>query len=311
MKKQDTEVDHIKVRENHSPAASFRRLDGLSLPLTRSRVDTLNNRITCNTGWEAVRPRHDPVAKVVNVACATPPAGNEKLGAGFRFDILEVLHAGIIRIGAEAVFLVVGTTENRISRGCDGKDDEDPTQAELRGVDGEVSGLEVVEKRNPNHVAEGEHEPESVHDDVHGRQKSWFHVKTIEDVETLKGGRQDDRIGDVAICAVLMGDIRQIQNDPSKQARSHLTPDLDVNRPRRFTHEWNGQFDSGVKLPANEEVIQDVACVPARRQLPELGVQLTRSGNRETSEVNEDCDDSADDQVGSDHLQIVVPEESP
>lgn len=261
---QRAKVHQEEVREDHSPAPALGGLNGLLLQVPGGRVDAQDNSVAGNARRQAVRPRHDPVAQVVDVAGASPPAGRDQLGAAGRLDVLEVLDAGIVRVGAETVLLVVGAPEDRVAHGSDSQDEQDAIEAQLVREDGQVAGLEVVDKRHPDEVAKREHEPEAVHDDVHCSQQGRLHVQAIQDIESLESSRDDDRVRDVAVGAVLAGNVRQVQDDPPQQAGAHFEPGLDVDRARSFTDKGNWQAYPGVQLSANEEIVQRVASVTTR-----------------------------------------------
>ena len=112
---QDAEVKHEEICENGSPTLSLRCLHCLLLDRPSSRVHGFNHDITRNTGGEAVGPGHDPVTQVVDVTGETPPAGGHQFGTTGGLDELEVLDAGVIVVRAEAVLLVVGTAEDRVT----------------------------------------------------------------------------------------------------------------------------------------------------------------------------------------------------
>lgn len=207
MNKQDTKVKHVEVSKNHTPPTSLRSLHSLLLHSTSSRVHALHHNETRNTSGQAVSPRHSPVTQVVDVTRKTPPAGDHELGAALGLDVLEILAAGVVGVGAETILLVVGTAEDRVADCGDAEDHCETLEAELEREHGEVAGLEVVDEGHPDEVSEGKHEAEAVHDDVHGGQKRGLHVKTVQDIEGLEDGDQDYRVGDVAIFPVLAGNV--------------------------------------------------------------------------------------------------------
>ena len=112
---QDAEIEHEEIRENSSPASGLWRLDCLLLNRPSRRIHGFNHDITRNTGGKAVGPGHNPVAQVVDVTGETPPAGGHQFGTTGGLDELEVLDAGVIVVRAEAVLLVVGTAEDRVT----------------------------------------------------------------------------------------------------------------------------------------------------------------------------------------------------
>lgn len=208
------------------------------------------------------------------MARKTPPAGNHELGAALGLDVLEVLATGVVGVGAETVLLVVGAAEDRVANCGDAEDHCETLKAKFEGEHGEVAGLEVVDKGHPDKVTEGKHEAEAVHDDVHGGQKCRFHVETIQDVECLEDGDEDDRVCDVTVFPVLTSDVGEVQDNPSQQTGSHLIPDLDIDSPRAFADERDRQPHTRVQFASDEEVVQDVAGVSAGGQLSEFGVLL-------------------------------------
>lgn len=198
------------------------------------------------------------------MAGASPPARRDQLGATGRLDVLEVLDAGVVRVGAEPILLVVGAPEDRVAHSGNGQDEQNAIEAQLIRKDGQVASLEVVDKRDPDEIAKREHEPEAVHNNVHSSQQGRLHVQAIQDVERLERSRDDDRVRDVAVGAVLAGNVRQVQDDPPQQAGAHFEPGLDIDRARSFADEGNWQAYPGVQLSANEEIIQRVASVATR-----------------------------------------------
>ena len=90
---------------------------------------------------------------------------------------------GVVGVGAEAVLLVVAAAEDIIAEALHGEDAEDPVDAEVDGVDSEISRLERVDEGEPGEISESEHESEAVGRDIHGREHGRFHPQGIEDVQ--------------------------------------------------------------------------------------------------------------------------------
>ncbi len=74
---QDGKVDDVEISEDHAPAARITG-DNFSRLVPGQRVPGPVDEVACDACGQTVRPRHDPVAEVVDVAGATPPAGGEE-----------------------------------------------------------------------------------------------------------------------------------------------------------------------------------------------------------------------------------------
>lgn len=77
VNQQDGKVDDVKVGEDHAPSASI-TLDDLLGHGPRHRVLGYVDEIAGKPRRQGVRPRHDPVSKVVDMAGTAPPAGGEE-----------------------------------------------------------------------------------------------------------------------------------------------------------------------------------------------------------------------------------------
>lgn len=273
---QNAKVDEEEIGEYDTPATHLGRLHSLLLHIASGGIDSLQNDVSRNARRETVRPRHDPVTEVVDMARAAPPAGRDQLGASSRLDVFEVLHAGVVGVRAETVLLVVGTAEDVVADAGDTQHAHETVETELERKDGEVPGLDGVEERDPDEISESKHVPKPVHDDIHRCQESRFHVQSIQDVECLEDSDEDNRIRDVAICPVLVRRIGEVKDYPAYQARPHFTEHPDINRPRSLADKGNGKLHAWVELTADKEVIENVSRVTARSQLAELRVRLPR-----------------------------------
>lgn len=144
MDQEHSEVCHEEICNNHTPALGLTRNDILLVRvleedrILRCSIDWMCRRvadnITSGRSGEDIRPRHEPVAKVIDVARGAPPARYEKFGPSCSFDVLEVLHTRIVRVGAETVLLVVDRAEDVVAECLDGENGHQSTDAELDGV---------------------------------------------------------------------------------------------------------------------------------------------------------------------------------
>ena len=313
MDKQDCEVHHEEVGEDHAPALCFAGDNvravavleevGVGLCGCNGVGSGVADHITGQRGGEDVRPAHEPVAQVVDVARGAPPAGDEEARAGGCLDVFEVRDAGVRGVGAEAVLLVVDGAEDVVADTLDGQDSDDALDAEVDGVDGEVAGLHAVGEGDPGKVAEGEHHAETVGDQVDGGQDGGLHVQCVEGVDGLGGGDQDDRVGDTAVVAVLLHDEGQVHDDPAEHAGAQLTPGLDVDLAE------DGQHDTGVQLATDEPVVEDIAGVAACSKLAHLRVLGVLDA--EGANINVGGQDVGDEYVGGDNANVVVGDEGP
>ena len=181
MNQQHRKVQHVKVRQDHapSPRLTLHRMILVVRRDARHRVRVRREDVPRNASRERVRPGHDPIPKIIDVAGGTPPAGGDEAGAGLCLDGRQVGDARVGRVSAEAVLLVVGGAEDVVAGAEDGEDDGAAPGAEVDGVDGEVARLEGVDEGEPDEVTEGEHEAEAIGRDVDGGQDGWFHVEGV------------------------------------------------------------------------------------------------------------------------------------
>ncbi|KFZ06227.1 hypothetical protein V501_07613 [Pseudogymnoascus sp. VKM F-4519 (FW-2642)] len=210
--------------------------------------------------------------------------------------------AGVRRVGAEAVLLVVRAAEDVVPQTQDGEDASVTREAEGEGVDGEVARLQTVDEGDPSEVAEGEHESEAVGGDVHGSEHGGFHVEGVEDVEGLEEGDEDDGVGDVAVGLVLVRDEGDVEDDPAEESWAQLAEDFDVD----FAED--GEGDARVQFPTDEPVVEHVAGVAAGGELAHVFVAGL---DAETADVDEGREGEGDEYVGGDDLGVVVPDVGP
>lgn len=67
VKEKNTKVDQEEISEDEAPAARFGCLHGLLFELARGRVDALEDHEPGDPSRQGVRPRHKPVAEVVDM----------------------------------------------------------------------------------------------------------------------------------------------------------------------------------------------------------------------------------------------------
>ena len=265
MNEQHSKVHHEEVCEDHTPALCLTRHNVFAVAVLeeiRIGLRTLNgvlgnvtNNIAGERSGEDVRPAHEPVAEVVDVSCSTPPARHKKTRTSSGLDVLEVLDARILRVGAETILLVVDGTEDVVANALNGKNGDNTLEAEVDRVNGKVASLQTVCKRNPNKVTERQHHTEAVSDQINGGKDRGLHVQGIEGVDGLRNSDKNDRVSDAAVVAVLLHDEGKIHDDPAEHTWAQLAPGLDIDLSE------DGEDDTGVELAANEPVVQDVARV--------------------------------------------------
>lgn len=181
MDEEDGEVEHVEVRDGDGGA-----FDAVGGDEAGSGVhDAWGQFVAGGEGGQAVRPAHDPVAEVVDVAGCSPPAGGQETGAGGGFHVFQMGDFGVVGVGAEAVLLVVRCAEDVVACALDREDHEDVKWPEDDRMHTEVTGLERVDEGHPYKISKGEHETEAVCGDVHGGEDSWFHPESVKDVYCL------------------------------------------------------------------------------------------------------------------------------
>ena len=313
MDEQNSKVHHKEVCEDHAPALCAVRHNVLAVAVfekVRVGLGSLDgvlgnvmDHVAGESGGQDVRPAHEPVAEVVDVARCAPPSGDEKARASSGLDILEMLDARVVGVGAEAVLLVVDGTEDVVADTLDCKDGDDALEAKIDRVDGEVTGLETVCEGNPDQVAERQHHSKTISDEVDGSQDGGLHVQGVECVDSLGGGDQDDRVGDTAVVAVLLHDEGKVHDDPAKHTGAQLTPRLDVDLTE------DRKYNTGVQLAADEPVVEDVAGVATSCKLAHarvLGVL-----DAEGADIDVGSQEVGDQDVGGQDTDVVVGDEGP
>jgi hypothetical protein len=277
-----SEVRHEKIRDDHAPAFCFARNNVLLVRVLEE--DSVFGRsikwvrrciaddVTGGSSGQNVRPRHKPVTEVVDVACGAPPAGDEELGAGLGLNVLEMLDARVIGVGAEAVLLVVDGAEDVVADGLDGEDGYQAADAEFDGVSGQVACLQAVCEGHPDKITERKHQSEAVADDVDGCQHGRLHVVAVKDVESLRKGDEKNGVCDFPEVAVLLHDEGQIEHHPAKHAGADFSPGLDVDLAK------DGKRDARVEFTTDEPVVQDVAAVATLCKLAHAGVHGVLDG---------------------------------
>jgi hypothetical protein len=306
MNKQNRKVNNVKIRNRHSPPPRA-PLHYPILPPRESRLAiqqrrALLHKIPRYSCWQTESPGHDPVTQIVDVARRSPPSGDDEFRPRGCLHVLQVRDAGVRRVGAEAVLLVVRAAENVVPQTENGENAGVTGEAEGEGVDGEIARLQTVDERHPSEVAEGEHEPEAIGGDVHGGQHGGFHVEGVEDVEGLEEGDENDRVGDVAVGLVLVRDECDVEEDPAEESRAQLAENFDVDLPE------DGEGDARVELAADEPVVEHVAGVAAGGELAHLFVAGL---DAEAADVDEGREGEGDEHVGGDDLGVVVPDVGP
>jgi hypothetical protein len=313
VNEQDGEIHHEEVREDHAPTLRLTRNNVLTITvLEKVRValacrdrmlSGILDDIPRHGSRQDVRPGHEPVAEIVDVARPTPPPRNKKLGSSGRLDVFQVLDAGVLGVGAEAVLLVVDGAEDVVPDTLHSQHTSDTGKTEIDGVDGEIACLDRVGEGYPDEVAKGKHHAEAVGNDVDRGQNRGLHVQCVKCVNSLRDGDEDNAISDPAKVPVLLHDESEVHDDPAQHAGTELTPRLDVD----FTDD--GQVDARVQLPTDEPVVQHVAGVAAGCEFTlrgVLGVLDIERGN-----VAVGGQEVGDEDVGSQNADVVVCDEGP
>src|SRR5438034_1315939 len=86
----NSKVHQEEVGCNHAPASNLSSLDGSLFYRSRGRVLLIDDEVSCDTSWKTVRPRHHPIAQVVDMTSAPPPTGSKELRTAVGFDVFEV-----------------------------------------------------------------------------------------------------------------------------------------------------------------------------------------------------------------------------
>ena len=133
MNEQDGEIDNIKVCESHPPALRF-TLNHNSLTAQREARFLLNH-ISSQTRGETIRPRHDPIAEIVDVPGGAPPPRDQELTTRFCLHVLQMGDLRIIRVRPEAILFVVRAAEDIVAECLHCKHPRDTNGAQVDGVD--------------------------------------------------------------------------------------------------------------------------------------------------------------------------------
>jgi len=222
---QDGEVEQVKVCDRYCRSS---HAVGGDEPRARME-DAGRDFVPGGEGGEAERPRHEPVAEVVDVSGPAPPAGRQQTAARMRLDVGEVRHLGIVGVGAEGILLAVARTEDVVAGQLHGGNHHEVDGAEHDGVHAQVASLQAIDERDPRQVSEGKHEAEAVGGDVHGGKDGGLHPQRVEHVPRLREGHDQHGVGDVAVGSILLGHEGQVQHNPAEQAGPQLHEGLDVD----------------------------------------------------------------------------------
>ena len=134
--KKNSEVDQIEIRDWDSPALH-------ALGTDQSHAGILNRGsklVTCRESGEAVCPRHDPVAQIIDMTRHTPPAGGDESSAVGCLNVFEMLNRWVFRILPECGLLAVACAEDIVAGSLDCEDHEDVEQPKIDRVDREIFG---------------------------------------------------------------------------------------------------------------------------------------------------------------------------
>ena len=211
--------------------------------------------------------------------------------------------AWVLGVGAEAVLLVVRGAEDVVAQALDGKNSENALKTEIDGVHGQVAGLDAVGEGHPYEVTKRQHHAEAVLDDVDGRENGGLHVQSVERVDGLCDGYEDDRVSHAAVVAVLLHDEGQVHDDPAEHTRAQLAPSFDVD----LTKDW--QRDARVELAADEPIVQHVAGMATSGKF--TAIRVIGVLNSEGVNVDECGEEVGNQDIGGDDADIVVGDEGP
>ena len=237
------------------------------------------------------------------MTCCAPPTRHKEARASSRLDVLEMLDARVVRVGAETVLFIVDGTEDIVANALDRKNSDDTLKAEVNRVDGEVPRLETVCERNPDKVAKGKHHAKPISDEIDGRKDRRFHIQGIEGVNGLSCGDKNDRVSDTAVVAILLHDESKVHDDPAQHTRAQLAPGFDVNLTE------NGKHNTRVQLAADEPVIENIARVATRSQLAHVGVLGVLDA--EGTDVDISSQEIGNQNVSGEDANVVVGNERP
>ena len=119
------------------------------------------------------------------MARCSPPARGEQSRTSRSLDVLEMGDLWVIRVGAEAVLLVVAGTEDVVACAVDAEDGDDVERAEYDWVDAQVASLDGVDEGKPGEVAKCKHEAKAISCDIHGCENCGLHPESIEHIDCL------------------------------------------------------------------------------------------------------------------------------
>mmetsp|Transcript_8209 Transcript_8209/g.29984 ORF Transcript_8209/g.29984 Transcript_8209/m.29984 type:complete len:364 (-) Transcript_8209:421-1512(-) len=224
---------------------------------------------------QAPRPRHEPIAEVVDVPRHAPPPGDQQTRAARGREVLQVLHRRVVRVLAETILLPVAAAEHDVSDDLDRHDEAHEPRLERDVVLEDVSRLERVRERHPHEVAEREHESEAVRGDVHGRENGGLEPQRVEDVYPLERAHERHRGGDASGVQELLMREPEVEEEPTDQARGELAKDFQVESAAQKTR---------VQLSPDEKVVQRVPAVAALGEellLADERPDVQREGERE------------------------------
>lgn len=302
---QDGEVHDIEVGEDRAPASRSALDDLPAIGHLKGAFGVRaggQDQVAGHARWQAVGPRLQPVAEVIDVTGDAPPAGRDEPRASLGLDIFEVRDARVVRVRAEGVLLRVCEAEDRESCNEHREDGCEPDRPQGDGVDRKVLGLQAVEEWHPDKVAEGKHAAKTVGSDIHGGKDSGFHEDAVEHVESLYDGNEDNAVGDEPISTVLLGNEGEVEEYITEHAGAQLHEFLDVD----FAEERQG--DTRVELATDKPVVDNVPGVSPCCKLTKL---LIARLDGERTDVDEGSERIGYENVGGKELHVVVGNEGP
>lgn len=234
VNEKDSEVEHVKVREDYTPAlrlilsnnAAVEHLGSMS---SCNGAAGREDGVTGNTGRQAERRCLQPVPKVVDVTRLAPPAGSEKLCTSLRLEVRQAGHFWIVGIAAEEVLLRVGGSEDIQTSNKHSTGSSNARPSKVNWVDGEVTSLGRIQEWYPSEVAECQHIAEAVGSDIHHRHDSSLQVLSVEHVIGLESRNENDAVRNIAVSPILLSNEGQIYENPSSKPLAHLAECLEVN----------------------------------------------------------------------------------
>jgi hypothetical protein len=111
-------------------------------------------------------------------------------------------------------------------------------------MEGEVTGLEVINERNPGQVSNREHEAKAIRGDIHGGEESRLVVEAICNIPKLESKDEPHGICDILKTTTadsLFACHADVDEHPEDETRTQFIEGLEIKRANR-----------GIELPSDE-----------------------------------------------------------